>query len=630
MERILKGIKRKEIVISVVSILCSLAIALIIELGFNWKALSNPLSSMELIKEKASKVYEWESDTPVYIKVLKITGDFPKNSEYQVNITYQNEFGVEKEKNLIDNLYSVFSEAYTKIEKNITSIKVETSLAEEEISSISISAQPETNKYRILFFFFVSFLIFNIFLQRELLLKKTELVFGIYALGFGCLLILYIGPRYSTWDEDIHFRNVYAIASNRGIDWSESAWEMYQKELPDFNTKAEKAMLKNYLDAKGTVYHHTEERDSLFLSYSVRSYLPMAITYLIGKKAGMSFSNAYLFGKLGNLLLYVFLCMWAIKIVKFRKMIFSAVAMIPTVVYQGSVYTYDNVVFSFLLLGIALWVNELNSQEKQINRMRVAGIIFCFLVGSFSKAVYIPIILLLFMLPKEKFASKRIRYIFKTGVIGLFLLMLSTFVLPTLSSVATGNLSFGADSRGGETSVVLQLLSMVQHPISTVRLFLKEMFAFDNFRNLGYTEADAVKGINLLGLNFASLGTLKEKWGGVFLLLFAFIFGVCPEKEETSIVNGEQKIQIGIILFMILGLIWMALYLSFTTVGEFSIKGVQARYYLPVLVLLSYLTWNHSICSKIKQLNYYRIVMCSMVFFMGLCVYNLALKPKLF
>lgn len=202
--------------------------------------------------------------------------------------------------------------------------------------------------------------------------------------------------------------------------------------------------------------------------------------------------------------------------------------------------------------------------------------------------------------------------------------------MPTLSSVATGNLSFGADSRGGETSVVLQLLSMIHHPVSTVRLFLKEIFSFDNFRNLGYAEADNVNWINLLGLNLATLGTLKEKWGSLFLIFLSFLFGTSPENEEESLVGIKRKIQIGVILFMIVGLIWMALYLSFTVVGEFSIKGVQARYYLPILVLISFVTWNQKIQNKLEKINYYRIVMIGMTFFMGLCVYNLALEPKLF
>ena len=61
-----------------------------------------------------------------------------------------------------------------------------------------------------------------------------------------------------------------------------------------------------------------------------------------------------------------------------------------------------------------------------------------------------------------------------------------TFVLPTLTSTMAGDLSFGGDSRGGATSVVGQLVSMVKHPMASIKLMVKSIFELDNFRNLFY------------------------------------------------------------------------------------------------------------------------------------------------
>ena len=46
-----------------------------------------------------------------------------------------------------------------------------------------------------------------------------------------------------------------------------------------------------------------------------------------------------------------------------------------------------------------------------------------------------------------------------------------------------------------------------------------------------------------------------------------------------------DKIIIAIAVIGTIGFIWLALYLSFTPVGETHISGVQARYYLPLLYL---------------------------------------------
>lgn len=50
-------------------------------------------------------------------------------------------------------------------------------------------------------------------------------------------------------------------------------------------------------------------------------------------------------------------------------------------------------------------------------------------------------------------------------------------------------------------------------------------------------------------------------------------------------------------------MIWLALYLSFTPVGENEIRGVQARYYLPLIYMLfALLPWNKK-CFDFKREN---------------------------
>ena len=62
---------------------------------------------------------------------------------------------------------------------------------------------------------------------------------------------------------------------------------------------------------------------------------------------------------------------------------------------------------------------------------------------------------------------------------------------------------------------------------------------------------------------------------------------------------------------MVLGvmyLIWTALYLSFTPVGLGHINGVQARYYIPLLLLIATLSFNNKIKLKMTQKCYNVII----------------------
>lgn len=77
-------------------------------------------------------------------------------------------------------------------------------------------------------------------------------------------------------------------------------------------------------------------------------------------------------------------------------------------------------------------------------------------------------------------------------------------------------------------------------------------------------------------------------------------------------------------------LIWTALYLSFTEVGETRIAGVQARYYLPFLFLFYLCFRTDKIKNNYKEENYQMVIMliaCGMlmyqivrIFLVGSCL----------
>ena len=62
-----------------------------------------------------------------------------------------------------------------------------------------------------------------------------------------------------------------------------------------------------------------------------------------------------------------------------------------------------------------------------------------------------------------------------------------------------------------------------------------------------------------------------------------------------------DKIVITVMLMGTIFFIWLALYLSFTPVGENTILGVQARYYLPLLYFVAVLVRNKRIKFVCKQ-----------------------------
>ena len=581
--------KHKRIVAAVVILI----LTAVIELVCNLPAIRGGYDNLDLTKyitvekegNKEKYVISYSSSQKFYIKELKLSGSFPKEYSYTIKTKEYNSFDKESEEYYSDTVNSWFSDFYTNLNKKVTSIEITLNKVEDaELTAVSCSNRFEVNNYRVLFFLVAFSLLYCLLFEKKIY-KKLEWLFVVYALIFGLLLIFYAQPVKNSWDEQIHFGNAYSLAFGRNVVWTEAAELTKNGETVTCNTKAEFAELRAYLNEKNDTVVYTEQKESLIPAYSSLAYIPQAIFINIASILKTSFSVLYALGKIGNLLIYILVMFWAIKLAKRKKLFLIFVALMPTPLFLAASYTYDTIVFSFITLACVLWANELYNES--INIRKIIGMVLLFAIGCFSKAVYIPMILIMLILPIASTKKKKDKIIVWTMILCITCLVMLTFVLPTLTSTMAGDLSFGGDSRGGATSVVGQLVSMVKHPMASIKLMVKSIFELDNFRNLGYPEADNYFFGNLMFLNFANLGILTDKWSCVIIVLAGMLL-LTPDQQNIRYerkLSIMDKIIIAIAVIGTIGFIWLALYLSFTPVGETHISGVQARYYLPLLYL---------------------------------------------
>ena len=581
--------KHKRIVAAVVILI----LTAVIELVCNLPAIRGGYDNLDLTKyitvekegNKEKYVISYSSSQKFYIKELKLSGSFPKEYSYTIKTKEYNSFDKESEEYYSDTVNSWFSDFYTNLNKKVTSIEITLNKVEDaELTAVSCSNRFEVNNYRVLFFLVAFSLLYCLLFEKKIY-KKLEWLFVVYALIFGLLLIFYAQPVKNSWDEQIHFGNAYSLAFGRNVEGTEAAELTKNGETVTCNTKAEFAELRAYLNEKNDTVVYTEQKESLIPAYSSLAYIPQAIFINIASILKTSFSVLYALGKIGNLLIYILVMFWAIKLAKRKKLFLIFVALMPTPLFLAASYTYDTIVFSFITLACVLWANELYNES--INIRKIIGMVLLFAIGCFSKAVYIPMILIMLILPIASTKKKKDKIIVWTMILCITCLVMLTFVLPTLTSTMAGDLSFGGDSRGGATSVVGQLVSMVKHPMASIKLMVKSIFELDNFRNLGYPEADNYFFGNLMFLNFANLGILTDKWSCVIIVLAGMLL-LTPDQQNIRYerkLSIMDKIIIAIAVIGTIGFIWLALYLSFTPVGETHISGVQARYYLPLLYL---------------------------------------------
>ena len=636
----IKDSKKKRIFQIGLQLFFAVLFAVFLEVIFNFRELAQGYDyqalSPQLNIENGQLIISRTLEEPVYIKKLLLEGSFQKNPYYTIHLSTINEFGVEEIIELEDRANSIFEQAFTNIGYTVKSIEIifeDQSLL--QIDGVSISNQATFSNYRMFFFALIFFSLILIFTERKLLLKHLEWLYGGMALGFGILLISISGPQAVTWDEEAHFTNAYVSSLAKNDTRDLAAESNFSRAAVTVNTGEERILLERYMNTLSE--SSREENISWNIQAGVRQrliYFPMSVLMWLARCLHLPFSVQYAAGRMGNLLFCILLNMTAIRLLQ-KKVLLTVIALLPTLIFQSCMITYDGVIFASLTLGVVfcLYMRQHENMKRKKSLCLFFSALFLFLWASLAKPVYLPAALfLLFPLkniigrcPEKQ--KKRIKK-FTLAIAVMMVLAAAGFAVWLILGIAGGNLLVASDLRGGTSDVAAQLTSILQHPLSFLKMLLGEILTMDNFRNFGDPSLNRYLVSNLMFLNLYVLGTLKDAWSLILLPLLAMVFLASPEKREIPANIKAVRITA---LLTVLGsalLIWLSMYLFFTPVGSSGIEGVQARYFLPLALPFACLVQNRRICLKISELCYRQIALTMTLLLTAVCVYQGAIAGR--
>ncbi len=197
-----------------------------------------------------------------------------------------------------------------------------------------------------------------------------------------------------------------------------------------------------------------------------------------------------------------------------------------------------------------------------------------------------------FLIPADRFETKKKKNWMRAGFAAMFLLMMASFVLPVLISP-----SETADLRGGATSEAGQMAYVLGQPLAYAAVLFKNIFSsFPSY----------VLGERALG-TLGHLGVVSFPW-----LLYAASAAVILTDTRSSCGKTLTKIQ-RLWIFLLSGacavLVWTSMYIAFTPPGNTYIEGVQGRYYLPFLFLVWLAASPSCVQVKLKNSVYYPLVL---------------------
>ena len=559
-------------------------------------------------------------DVPLYIGEMRVSGRFPSTEYYKVLYNGVTDFGTpEIQEELEDSVNSWYEDAYTHIGKRVSAIRLILPKADgAELLKVSISNRFRWNPFRMVFFFFFFLLVWLIW-GEKLLSRRPLIGFAVTAILFGTFFSVGSSYYHYGWDERNHFYSIYCIASGKTVEQTKAVSAYTSKEgLPETNTLEEFLILQKRLNENGKEILKTDERHHRFLtSYKEIIYLPEVVGVWIGTVFGAGFPFLFQLGRLGNLLSYILLMGVSIHLAESKKQFLLYVSLMPTPIFLASTFSYDAQIFACLTLAEVLWHRALTagkslqaSSRNQRWMVFASGILFIY--GSLMKPVYIPLIMLLLLLPGIKQQPLRRKAFLIICVASACAVLVATFAWPMIRSILSGNAYVMADSRGGDTDALQQAYRMLQHPLSSVKLILGSIFRLDNFRNVGNTAGDAHFFLSLKYLNLGLLGLLNDRWIVLMLpvLTLALFYDekrkTTDRKQKDSAISdiglrAGERISIALLLLIVTLLIWLSMYLAFSVVGAQSVDGVQMRYYLPLTFLLALGLQNQLIMIRVKR-----------------------------
>lgn len=566
---------------------------------FNWKSIINnkyemlySVNDSDVIKTKVDDIEKITIVLPesVYISELELGGTSKKDTTYTLNVSIETVFGTLQNITFVDNAYTAFNNYYTRINRKVKKIEINYNTDYlSGINSINLYNKISFCYERFFLVFSILFIFFSLIIYKNELMNNLEWFFLISVILLGTSIILIVGLKREGWDEQIHFNRVYSYSFINEIKYNEVITE---NEIMRYNTVNERNMVKKYYNKKYRSGKYSYVKKEFYTPYIMRGYLPETFMIFLGRHLGFSFYKLYLFGKLGNLLLYSICIFISIKIAKKGKLLITILSLMPTPLFLASSYTYDICLIAMVVLAITLWMNEMIEYDKKLKPISLIMIVLLFIYGCSSKAVYIPLMLLILLFPKSKFNSLREMYFIKVSIVILFLLVMSTFIMPVTSNTFAGNVTYGGDSRGGDTGTVRQMKTILNSPFSYFWLFFKSIINMDNFGIYG-NDQGLISSLEYF--TFSNLGVLSDKF--VYLLYPMIICSsfVTAYDYDNFVLTIKNKICVAIILLMVIGMIWSALYLDFTEIGMEHIYGVQARYYIPITIPFLYIFNNNKI-----------------------------------
>ncbi len=425
-------------------------------------------------------------------------------------------------------------------------------------------------KKRIVFIFFYIFSNLMILYVYKYLKRHNEYPierkFALIASIIGLFYVVFI-PVMSGTDEPLHFYRAYQISAGDMVS------SKTDQTLIDGNLLAlpYRGFSDNYSSevvfAKRT-HEMVELPYTLSSGYSPLQYIPQVTGFITSNILHLNAFFTVLVVRLFNLFVWIYLMYLAIKIMPYKKTFFALFSLAPASISLAASSSGDifSTAIGFLLIAYIL---KLRNEETILTKKDKIRIALMSLVVSVFKTFYGAFLIILFLLKKSNFKSKKERYYSIFAL--LFVCLVVDYIWLKMSGLNSGT---------SNPAVKEQLLFVINHP-------------FDYFMILFRTYYEKVYDY---AFNFVAGGEMcygkaiiSSLWSILYLVVLVRSY-ICDDSKYKF--DFVEKVIMWLSFLIVFVCVSSVMYISWTptitgVAGRYII-GVQSRYFVlfvPLLVL---------------------------------------------
>lgn len=386
---------------------------------------------------------------------------------------------------------------------------------------------------------------------------KIEKIFLVVAVSF-CTLLCITMPITKGHDETIHGFRIYEYVNGKIV--SDGKNVNLQRGVVDA-LKDKPSYTSLFKQSKDNYNTNTEivNIESRIASYSPITYLPQIIGIYIGK---IFTSNALIqlyFARILNMIVCITMLYYAVKLIPFGKNVIFLISLIPIAIEGYVTLSADGITIATAILFISFVLYLAYGIKEKVSSKQMIILLLISIVLAISKTVYLPMILFIFIIPKEKFKNNK------------YFWLCSIFLLASLADFIwflTGTkTNVGGQNQSAIAYIILNPIQYIGKVLYTIAsrgcIYLEEIFG-------GYLEWNENVKIYVFPI----------------ILLITTILLITKGEEESFKFKNWQKVLCLFIVISTIILIFTSMFLGWARLELNYIEGIQGRYFLPLLPLI--------------------------------------------